>query len=216
MMDCCQPEVIQTRFDDRYVQRKLDRYRKKGPKQTTRLLIEAITEVLAPGMTLLDIGGGIGDIDHALIEAGVAHATNVEASEAYLEACKVEAHRLGHADRMNYVVDDFVEASSELEEADIVTLDRVICCYPFMQELVIQSLAKARQLYGIVVPLDRWWVKAFTALYYNLRFVLQGIEFRVFVHPIDAIESVIEAENFNRIFRKEKSGWYIALYEPKA
>lgn len=215
-MDCCQPEVIQTRFDDTYVKRKLDRFREKGPKETTGMLIEAITVNLTPGMTLLDIGGGIGDIDHALIEAGVAHATNVEASEAYLEACMLEAQRLGHADRMDFVDNDFVGAANELEEADIVTLDRVICCYPFMQELVTESLAKARQLYGIVVPLDKWWVKVFTAIYYNLRFFLQGIEFRVFVHPVDAIESLIQAGNFERVYQTEKSGWHIALYKRRA
>jgi hypothetical protein len=212
-MDCCQPEVIQSRFGDEYVQRKLERYRKKGPKETTSLLVKAISDRLEPGMTLLDIGGGIGDIAHALIQFGLAQATNIEASTAYLEACRQEATRLGHAKQINYVEDDFVEVAGKLDPADIVTLDRVICCYPFMYQLVNESLAKAKSLYGIVVPLDRWWLKAFISLYYNMRFFLQGISFRVFVHPIDEIEAHILASNFKRIFFTVESGWHVALYE---
>lgn len=215
-MNCCQPEIIRERFDDEYVQRKLDRYRQVGPKETSRLLIEAIQRKLQPGMTLLDIGGGIGDIQHALIQSGLEQATNVEASKAYLQACRVEAGRLGHSTQIQYVEDDFIHASKGLGSADIVTLDRVICCYPFMHELVAVSLAKAKRFYGIVVPLDKWWVKLYTSLYYNVRFFLQGLTFRVFVHSIQEIEAYIREAKFRRIFFAEQSGWYIALYERAA
>lgn len=215
-MDCCQPEIIRQRFNDEYVQRKLDRYRQVGPKETSQLLIEAIQRKLQPGMTLLDIGGGIGDIQHALIQSGLEKATNVEASKAYLQACRAEANRLGHSTQIRYVEDDFIHASAGLASADIVTLDRVICCYPFMHDLVTMSLAKAKRFYGIVVPLDKWWVKLYTSFYYNVRFFLQGLTFRVFVHPIHEIEARIRKANFRRIFSVERSGWYIALYERTA
>ena len=39
---------------------------------------------------------------------------------------------------------------------DVVTLDRVICCYPDMPALVDASAAHARRLFGFVAPRERW------------------------------------------------------------
>ena len=55
--------------------------------------------------------------------------TNVEASTAYAEAFEQEATRLGHADKVQIYMEDFVEIALEIPKADIVTLDRVVCCY---------------------------------------------------------------------------------------
>jgi hypothetical protein len=51
---------------------------------------------------LLDIGGGIGAIQHELLAAGAAHATSVEAPVAYLEAVREESSRRGLGDRATY------------------------------------------------------------------------------------------------------------------
>ena len=45
--------------------------------------------------------------------------------------------------------------SDEIEAADVVTLDRVICCYPDMEALVGRSAERALRLYGLVHPRDR-------------------------------------------------------------
>jgi ubiquinone/menaquinone biosynthesis C-methylase UbiE len=117
-MDCCQCQGIETKFDRKYVARKLERYRQSGPKQTTRQLIQALQARGVGGMTLLDIGGGIGDIQHALLRSGVSSATANEASTAYLEACRQEAERLGHAHRIRYIPGNFVEVAEDLPPAD--------------------------------------------------------------------------------------------------
>jgi magnesium-protoporphyrin O-methyltransferase len=54
---------------------------------------------------------------------------------------------------------DFVALASELPSVDIVTLDRVICCYPHMEALVAGSASKARRLYGAVFPRERRLMK---------------------------------------------------------
>ena len=38
---------------------------------------------------------------------------------------------------------------------DILTLDRVICCYPDMQKLVGLSAKRARKLYGLIYPIEK-------------------------------------------------------------
>lgn len=211
-MGCCQCEGIETRFDQAYVAKKLKRYHEKGPKETTQILIDALKESMSQDMTLLDIGSGLGDIQHALLKAGVKESINCEASTAFISACKEEALRQGNADRIKHIKGDFIEVADDMPEVDIVTLDRVICCYHDMPDLVDKSLGKARSLYGIVVPVDKWWVKLGTWAYYNLRFLFQRNPFRVFVHSTEAIEELIISKGFDRIFFDTKGTWQISVY----
>src|SRR5574337_1470835 len=108
-MDSCQCQGIEAKFDQKYVAKKLKEYRKNGPKKTTRQLIKALLTEKIDGMTLLDIGGGVGDIQHEMLRSGVSYATNNEASTAYLEACRQEAERLGHSYRIRHIPGNFVE-----------------------------------------------------------------------------------------------------------
>jgi magnesium-protoporphyrin O-methyltransferase len=113
-MDHCQCQGIEMKFDQEYVAKKLKEYRKKGPKKTTWQLIDALRAEGVAGMTLLDIGGGVGDIQHELLGSGVSHVTNNEASTAYLEACRQEAERLGYADQIHHVQGNFVELANDI------------------------------------------------------------------------------------------------------
>ena len=71
----------------------MKRYQKEGNEKTTRQLIAAISLSGIDGMTLLDIGGGLGGIQHAMLENGLERATYVDASSAYVQAAKGEATR---------------------------------------------------------------------------------------------------------------------------
>ena len=83
-MDCCQCKGIETVFNEREARGKLKAYRKNGPAKTTRMLIEALEKQGVEGMTLLDIGGGVGAIQQELLRDGVERATAVDASSAWM------------------------------------------------------------------------------------------------------------------------------------
>lgn len=211
-MNCCQCQGIEERFDQRYVAKKLERYRRKGPKETTNQLIEAIRAEGVDGMLLLDIGGGLGDIQHELIKSGVRRAINNEASAAYLEACRTEAERQGHLEQIQHIPGNFVEVAGEIPPADIVTLDRVICCYHDMEQLVNLSAQKARWLYGLVYPRDKWWVKIVVWLYYNGRHWLRRNPMRNYVHPTKAVEAALAQNDLKRTYLREMGGWQVAVF----
>ena len=78
----------------------MERYRARGPAKSTRLLVEALEAQGVDGGTLLDIGGGLGGVIHALLQAGVRRATDIDASAAYLAVARDEAARRGLADRI--------------------------------------------------------------------------------------------------------------------
>ena len=210
-MNCCQCQGIETEFDQKKVARKLESYRARGPDLTTRILIDALQAEGTHGMTLLDIGGGIGAISHELLKAGISSALEVEASTASLEAAKDEAVRQGHADRVRQRHGNFVDVAADISPADIVTLDRVICCYHDMQGLVSLSAARARKLYGVVYPRDMWWVKIGLAIE-NFFYRLRQSPFRVFVYSTEAVEAIISSHGLKRCFSHKTLVWQVVVY----
>ena len=85
-MNCCkspQCRGVEKVFNDDIARTELEEYHKSGPSKQTRQLIDVIQARGVQGASLLDIGGGIGAIQHALHEAGATAIINVDASHAY-------------------------------------------------------------------------------------------------------------------------------------
>ena len=210
-MSCQQCQGIETVFDKKVATKELRQYRKKGPDKTTRMLIEALEAEGVGGMTLLDIGGGIGAIQHELLAVGVSSATSVEASPAYIEAAVEESERQGRMDLVTYQYGNFVDLATDVAPADIVTLDRVICCYDDMQTLVGLSSARANKLYGAVYPRDTWWTKiGFAIINFGLR--VKGNPFRSFLHPTEAVDRLVRDNGLEPIFYRKTTIWQVVVY----
>ena len=198
-------------FDGTMAQRDLERYRRRGPEGSTRRLIGELVRQGVEGRSLLDIGGGVGVIGHELLSAGASHALDVDASRAYLAAAQAEAQRRGTDARAEYRYGDFVELAGETAEADIVTLDRVLCCYANSEALVDCSTARARQLYGVVYPVDRWWVRL-GARAGNTVLALFRQSFRFYVHPNRTVEERIASHGLRMVHRHSGPIWRTLVY----
>lgn len=211
-MSCCSHCIdAESLFSQRIAQRELRRYRRNGPRLTTRLLLQGIGPPRNHAVTLLDIGSGIGVIPHELLASGLAGAMVVEASAAYLQVSETEAARRGQRERLTYHHGDFVEIADTLAPADIVTLDRVICCYPDMEKLVEASVSKAKHLYGLVYPRERWLTRIGVTLV-NLFLRLRGGAFRTYIHSGAAVEAIIQRNGFRRSFYDRTFLWQVVTY----
>jgi 2-polyprenyl-3-methyl-5-hydroxy-6-metoxy-1,4-benzoquinol methylase len=210
-MNCCQCQGIEELFNEKAAAKELIKYRAKGSDKTTRMLIDAIKAEDVKGRSLLDIGGGVGAIQHSLLSAGAEQALDVDASSAYIQVAQQEAERRGMAERVRFLHGDFVKLASQIPPADIVTLDRVICCYPDMDLLVKRSVQRARRLYGLVYPRDTWWVK-FGLVVLNFIFWLQKSPFRTFQHPVQAVEAIIGGNGFKPVYQRKTLFWNVFLY----
>lgn len=211
MVNCCQCEGIATQFGARTARRDLRRFRRRGPLESTRLLIEDLRAAGVADASLLDIGGGIGAIHHALVSAGARDAVHVDVSADYIEAARQEALRRGHGDRIRFIHGDFVEVAPTLPEADIVTLDRVICCYPDMEALVGAAAGKSRRFFGAVYPREAWWVRL-AVRGVNLLLSVRRSAFRTFVHPPAAIDAVLRQHGLERRTLRRTRVWEIVTY----
>lgn len=210
-MTCCQCQGIETHFDHQKAVKKLDLYRREGPSETTSMLIKALKAKGVEGMSLLDIGGGVGAIQYELLKAGVREVTNVEASTGYFTVAKQEAERRGYAERITYHQGNFVDLAPQLPSADIVTLDRVICCYHDMPTMLALSATRAHQLMGIVYPRQNWRAKLWCASG-NFSYWWEGNPFRLFLHSTEAVEACLRHYGFERYFYQETSLWKVVVY----
>lgn len=207
--DACQcgPNI----FGERFARSEIKRYRKKGPAKNTRILLDALERAGVGGLTLLDIGGGVGAISLELLKSGVTTATGIDASPAYIAAATAEAAREGVGDRFTARQGDFVALALEEPSADIVTLDRVICCYPDMRALVSQSAARAAKLYGVIYPRDTWWARmagaTLNAVARLFRYPLRNHNF-----PTAAVDAVIREQGLTPRFQRNAFYWQIVVY----
>ena len=210
-MDSCQCQGLE-RETKKWALEDLSLYRRGKPAKTTQLLINALVSQGVEAFSLLDIGGGIGAIQIELLRSGAIAATSVEASSAYIQVAREEAARAGLEHRITYVHGDFVSLAASLPEADIVTLDRVICCYDDVQALVSLSASKARKLYGVVYPRSACWVRL--PLYIeNMGYRLRGSPFRAFVHSSQLIEKLIRNAGLSLVYQQNTFVWQVAVYQ---
>ena len=210
-MDCCQCQGIESMFDKKSAKRDLKRYLKKGPSTTTKILLNAVNKIGVQGMTFLDIGGGIGAIQYSLIKWGALNVVSIEASSAYIDSIKEETGENNLTEKVVFKHGDFTTIASDLNSSDIVTLDKVICCYDDMNRLVDLSSKLARKIYAVVYPRDNWWTKLFLPII-NFYPKIKGSSFRLFIHPTNKVEDIIIKNGLKRIYNNTRLFWQVAVF----
>ena len=211
-MNCCSVNGLDEFFNKSTAKKELKSYRKKGLGKRPRKLVEFLKEQNLAGSTLLEIGGGIGALHLELLKEGAQKAVGVDVSAAYVEAATDLAQELGFADTVEYHVGDFVEQEQKIAPADIVLLDRVICCYPDMQALVTASAQHAQRLYALTYPRRTWWVRAGISMM-NIGVTVLRKRFRVFVHHPQEVATTLTSQGFTRIFQATSGVWDIVVFQ---
>jgi 2-polyprenyl-3-methyl-5-hydroxy-6-metoxy-1,4-benzoquinol methylase len=211
-MVCCTGYcAAEAQFNHKRAERDLRRYRRRGANDTTRLMLAELRRWPLEGRRLLDVGGGIGVIGWELAGSGVVSATMVEASPAYLEVARREAGSKYGSRPTEFILGDFALIAGTLPDADVVTLERVVCCYPDAEVLLRQAARRARQLLALTYPRDRWYVRTMFALA-NFWLQLTGKKFRAFVHAPERMAAALEASGLVRATQRETLVWTLDLY----
>ena len=213
MSACCSAFecAADQQFDEKKATDELKRYHTKGPRPTTRLLQEGLAHAGTLSGTLLDIGSGIGSLTFGLLERGVTHAVAVDASSAYNAVARQEADRLGRPDAVRFVHADFVSVAAELPAATLVTLDRVVCCYPSYEALLNAALPHAEKCFALSYPRDVWYVR-FGVTLENAQRRLTKNSFRTYVHPASRMHELIRSAGFKLSTRRETWMWSVDVY----
>ena len=211
-MTCCSSScAAAAQFDPKVAERDLQRYQRHGADLSTRILLSELRRWPLEGLHLLDVGAGIGVIAVELAGAGLAGVTLADASPAYLEAARRHLASRAAPRPAQFLLGDFAATAASLPNADIVTLDRVVCCYPDVEALLRGAAARARRMVAFTYHPDRWYLHAAVALE-NSWYRLNQNPFRAFVHSPEGMAAVLESAGFVRAARQATLPWALDVY----
>ncbi len=211
--NCC--EMENNTFGEEEAKANLKDYRRRGPANQTKLILEAVRSLGLRDAALLDIGGGIGTIHHELLKDVAGEAIHVDASSAYLKVATEEAKRLGHGEQVKFIHADFTDVAVDLNQADIVTLDRVVCCYPDFRSLLRAAASHSRRAIALTYPREIWYLRLGLKVA-NFFQRLRNDPFRIFLHPVHEMELLMNTEGLQKVAVRRLFVWEMALYQRKA
>jgi 2-polyprenyl-3-methyl-5-hydroxy-6-metoxy-1,4-benzoquinol methylase len=209
-VSCCDTRAYSRFFNKRFARKVAKKYRKRGLDETSQLMAGFLRDRGIEGATVLEIGGGIGELEIELLKAGAARAVNLELSPEYDEEGRKLAEENGVGDRIERRIHDIAE--SPVEPADVVVLHRVVCCYPDYERLLGAAADHARRALVFSYPPRNVLSRAFIAA---LNFFLRVMrsEYRSFAHPPGAMLAVLDRKGLRRTFAHHGLVWQVAGLE---
>ncbi len=211
-MSCCAGKGCEEFFSEKMARHDAQRYRKKGLSGPARRIAHHLHARDLRGATVLEVGGGVGALELELLKAGAERGTLVEISPAYEPYALELTNEAGLSERVDRRLLDFAEQPEEVEAADVVVMNKVVCCYPDYRRLVGAAAGHARRNLVMSFPRRSWWTRA-GVTGANLVERLRGQAFRAYVHPPAQIVAVAEAQGLERVYEHVGVIWQTVALE---
>ncbi len=211
MGGCCRPGDYDKIFDEKRARTKARDYARNGLTGHGQGIADFVHRKTSPGYTLLEIGGGIGDVQLELLQGGAARAINVELATEYEGVASELIHERGLEERVERHLGDFVGEADKIPGADVVIMNRVVCCYPDAEALVGAAADHSRRYLVMTFPVDRWWTRAGLTVA-NVLLRIRGNGFRAYVHPTHSVLATAQRHGMRPIEHRRGFIWqFIAL-----
>ena len=165
---------------------------------------------------MLDLGCGVGDLALATLAHGAVSADGIDLGQGAIEEARSLAQERGLADRATFSVGD--GAIEPLPRHDVIALNRVLCCYPNLDQLLQNSLGAAGDVFAYSAPIHSGFMGRFNRVSVGISnrwFRLRERKFRgfqAFVHDLDAVDRRISDAGFRKAHAAHRRVWQIAVF----
>ncbi len=211
-MSCCCPHSRSAgRLFSVFARRYRKRFEKRGFEGSQHQLLEGLTRAGFQAASVLEIGSGVGHLQQTLLERGAATGVGVELAPRMIEEARRWADERGLAARTKYIEGDFMALSATIDAAEVVVLDKVVCCYPDADGLVHRSLGKSTRVYALTYPRNVWYVRLAVAVGAALMKVI-GSDFRPYVHDPQRIQEWIADDGLVPCYQAMTPVWLTQVY----
>jgi 2-polyprenyl-3-methyl-5-hydroxy-6-metoxy-1,4-benzoquinol methylase len=211
---CCTSQGT-GKFFSKSVRRFERRYRNSGLDNAQKRVVDGLLAAGIEGKSVLEIGCGVGGLHLQLLRSGASIAQGIDLSEAMIAEARKFADRLNLLSRVTYTVGDFATRPEVAKAADVVVMDKVLCCSATPLELIHQAAAKCGSLLAVSYPRRGFLAKAM----FRSAEVL-GELFRRSFHPVyhqpEMLEGALEREGLEEIRAEASPIWQIRIYRRKS
>jgi magnesium-protoporphyrin O-methyltransferase len=207
--DCCTPKGYRWVFSERSAKMEAKRYQRRGLDATSRRIVDFLKKQGVQGRTVLEIGGGIGAIQIELLKAGAARATSVELTPTYEEVANQLLSEAGLSGRVERKVMDFAQAADQVDGADVVIMNRVLCCYYDMPRLAGAAADHAQRTLVMTFPRRSVWIRAGLGIGNGLLWLTRR-HFHIFVHRPAEIMAASERHGLRPVLNQTGLMWTLA------
>lgn len=211
---CCDGDRIARHFDSN-VGSLISRGEAEKLASTSTKLLGHLVAAGPSGKTILELGSGRAGLLLRLAEAGATRVTGVDLSRTSIDFARERFARAGLAERAEFVLGN--AALDELTPHDWVILDRAICCYPGLDQLLANSIPAARELYAYTVPESRGTRGLIARLGWGLENRtldrLRRNRCPGYVHDLDRIDASLERAGFRQTAHDHTALWHVAVFQ---
>jgi methyltransferase family protein len=204
-VNCCSPSGYRKVFGERVARRDAIRYRRKGLPAPARWIVETVVGRGVKDADVLEVGGGVGAIQLELLKAGASHTVNVEFSPGYEEPAAELVGEAGLSGRIERAIGDFTQ-DGPFDDADVVVMHRVVCCYPDYERLIAEAASRARRTLVFSYP-PRNLVFRLINGGSNLWMRLRRNSFRSYVHSPDRMIDAARRQGLEPVASRRGGFW---------
>ena len=205
----CDPLGCDQFFRGGFVRRKAGSYRKRGLDPAADRMVRFLEQRGIAGASVLEVGGGVGEIQLELLRRGAARTVNLELSPAYEDEAGTLMREAGFEGRVTRRLHDIAVDGDAVEPADVVVLHRVVCCYPDYERLLAAAADHARRLLVFSYPSHSVLARVVLGAE-NLSFRLRRLRFRVFAHPPERMLAVLGDHGLRPTVIRRGPAWQVA------
>jgi magnesium-protoporphyrin O-methyltransferase len=205
MPGCCDPRGYGRVFTADQAAKAVRNFERDGLDGTAMAMVRCLERHGIGGLRLLEVGAGAGTAIVKLLEAGAREAVAYDISPSYEDVAGALLAGRGLRERVEWHTGDYL-ASGDDRGADVVFLNRVVCCYPDLPPLIDAVASRAQRLLALSYPRRRWSTRAGVRVL-NGYFRMRRVSFRVFVHDPGMIAGRITAAGFEEISAGGSAAW---------
>jgi SAM-dependent methyltransferase len=187
-------------------------YLRRGLRGDARLLAGWAREGGVAGVSVLEVGGGVGAIQADLLRAGAASGRVVDVVPAYERFARELAEQIGIEEMTSFLVADITADPDAVSAADVVALRRVVCCSPYGPALLEAAARLTKHVLVLSYPRPARLIRA-TAWLQNMIFALLRRDFRVYIHPPATLTAAAVAGGLQRTNAHTGLIWESAIFE---
>lgn len=197
----------------------IEQYEKNGLKKHTQIFLDYFEREGITGLSVLELGCGVGGLLLNFLDLGAEHAYGVDLSEKMIENAKGFAKLKKYEEKTNFYVGDFNSVKKNLlpmNQADIVVADRVLCCSPVPIEIV-QNMIEFNPKYMVIVqPRKNYGYRAVM----DLKIKIRHIQWKVKSHgtkiPFVAVkeyDKLCKDRGYKKVLTKYRYSWEVVIYK---